>query len=71
MLTQKVRNAEFDIEEIRDTNGHRLCDMLYDAKSDHVAVIFKHGPEKYTISFEEMVVRYQKLKDKKKSSYQS
>ena len=37
---------------IRDENGHRLCDMLYDVRSDHVSVIFKHGPEKYTISFE-------------------
>ena len=71
ILTKKVRNAEFDIEEIRDEKGHRLCDMLYDIQSDHVSVIFKHGPEKYTISFEERVARYKKIKNKKKSSYQS
>ena len=68
-IDKTVRDAEFDIEEIRDENGHRLCDMLYDVQSDHVSVIFKHGPEKYTISFEEMVARYKKIK--KKSSYQS
>ena len=66
-----MRSTEQTIEEVRDEHGHRLCDMLYDAKSDHVTVIFKHGSEKYAISFEEMVARYKSIKNKTKSSYQS
>jgi len=49
-------------KEIRDHEGHHLCDLVQNDVTCEIKLEIKQGNQKYEISFHEILLQYYRMK---------